>query len=278
MAAPIATKTLPSGHKIPVVGLGVYQSEPGAETYNAVLSALKLGYRHVDTAQFYRNEADVGKAIADAGLKREEIFVTSKYFTGGSWSYDAVLAAVKESVERIGGGYIDLYLLHAPGSPEGRADAWRALEDAQSQGLLRDIGVSNYNEAHLKKLAQTWRVKPAVNQIELHPWLTREELVKYHHAEGILLEAYSPLAKAFKLKDPVVTAIAEEINAAPAQVLIAWSLAKDFITLPKSVNPARQESNLDAYKITLSPEQIAKLDALDEYLVTGWDPIKDHAV
>jgi diketogulonate reductase-like aldo/keto reductase len=273
----VATKKLTSGHSIPVIGLGVYQSEPGAETYNAVLSALKLGYRHVDTAQFYRNEADVGKAIADSGIPREEVFVTSKHFAG-EWSYDSVSNAVKESVGRVGGGYIDLYLLHAPGNTVNRADAWRALEDAQSAGLLRDIGVSNYGEAHLKKLAETWRVKPAVNQIELHPWLTRSELVKYHHEVGIHLEAYSPLAKANKLSDPVVTAIAEEVKATPAQVLVAWSLAKDFITLPKSVNPTRQQQNLDAYKITLTAGQIAKLDALDEHLVTGWDPITEHEV
>ncbi|GLD92306.1 hypothetical protein PINS_up000839 [Pythium insidiosum] len=275
--ATIATKRLPSGASIPVVGLGVYQSEPGAETYGAVLSALRLGYRHIDTAQFYRNEGDVGKAIADSGVPRAQVFVTSKVFAP-EWSYDGVVQAVKDSVERVGGGYIDLYLLHAPGDPTHRADAWRALEDMQAQGLLRDIGVSNYSEAHLRKLAETWRVPPAVNQIELHPWLTRTALVKYCESTGIHLEAYSPLAKAYKLADPVVNDVAAQLGVTPAQVLVAWSLAKGFITLPKSVNATRQQENLDAYRVTLSAEHITRLDELDEYLVTGWDPIKQHPV
>ncbi|TMW65475.1 hypothetical protein Poli38472_008117 [Pythium oligandrum] len=273
----IATKTLPSGALIPVVGLGVYQSEPGAETYNAVLSALTLGYRHIDTAQVYRNESDVGKAIADSGVPRDQIFVTSKVFSR-SWSYDGVVATVKQSVEWIGGGYIDLYLLHAPGSPEGRADAWRALEDMQAAGLLRDIGVSNYSEAHLKKLAETWRVKPAVNQIELHPWLGRTETVQYCESQGIHLEAYSPLARAQKMDDPVVNTIAAANKATPAQVLVAWSVAKGFITLPKSVKESRQKENWEGYNVKLTDEEVKTLSALDAYFVTCWDPIKDHAV
>ncbi|TMW65478.1 hypothetical protein Poli38472_008120 [Pythium oligandrum] len=275
--ATIATKTLPSGATIPVIGLGVYQSEPGAETYNAVLSALKLGYRHIDTAQFYRNEADVGKAIVDSGVPRDQIFVTSK-IVSPVWNYDEVLNAVKESVERVGGGYIDLFLLHAPFDPATRADAWRALEDAQSAGLLRNIGVSNFGEEHLKKLAETWRVKPAVNQVELHPWLTRTDTVKFCESQGIYLEAYSPLAQAKKIDNAVLVAIADEVKATPAQVLVAWSLAKGFITLPKSVKESRQQENLDSYKVTLSAEQVQRLDALDEYFFVGWDPIKQHAV
>uniref|UniRef100_K3WD22 NADP-dependent oxidoreductase domain-containing protein n=1 Tax=Globisporangium ultimum (strain ATCC 200006 / CBS 805.95 / DAOM BR144) TaxID=431595 RepID=K3WD22_GLOUD len=273
----VPPKTLPSGAKIPVVGLGVYLSEPGAETYDAVLSALKLGYRHIDTAQYYANEADVGKAVRDSGIPRDQVFVTSKLFLT-NWGYDKAIAAVKESNEKLGLGYIDLFLLHAPGDAATRAETWRALEDLQTQGVLRDIGVSNFGEAHLKKLAETWKAKPAVNQVELHPWLTRADLVEYHKQVGIPLEAYSPLAKANKLVDPVVNEIAAEVKATPAQVLIAWSLAKDFITLPKSVNPDRQKLNLEAVNVKLSDAQVAKLDALDEYLTTGWDPIKEHAV
>jgi diketogulonate reductase-like aldo/keto reductase len=277
MSVQVPTKKLPSGATIPVVGLGVYRSEPGAETYDAVASALKLGYRHIDTAQFYANEADVGKAVRDSGIPREDIFVTSKLFVT-NWGYEKALAATKESNEKLGLGYIDLFLLHAPADAASRADTWRALEDLQAQGILRDIGVSNFGEAHVKKLAETWKVKPAVNQVELHPWLTRSDLVKYHKEVGIYLQAYSPLAKAGKLSDPVVNAIATELKSTPAQVLVAWSLAKDFITLPKSVNPDRQRLNLEAVNVELSDAQIAKLDALDEYLTTGWDPIKEHAV
>ncbi|KAI9980238.1 hypothetical protein PInf_026519 [Phytophthora infestans] len=244
-------------------GTGHWQtSEPGAETYNAVLSALKLGYRHIDTAQYYENEADVGRAVKDSGIPREEIFA---------------LETTRASNEKLGLGYIDLYLLHAPGDAATREETWRALKELHEQGVLKDIGVSNFGEAHLEKLLKTAKVKPAVNQVELHPWLMRPTLVKYCKEHDILLEAYSPLAKAIKLTNPTLLEIATEVDATPAQVLVAFSLANDFITLPKSVNPERQKANLEAANVKLTPAQIAKLVALDEYLVTGWDPIKDHA-
>ncbi|KAG7378973.1 hypothetical protein PHYPSEUDO_009261 [Phytophthora pseudosyringae] len=277
MSASIATKTLPSGANIPVVGLGVFLSEPGAETYNAVLSALKQGYRHIDTAQYYQNEADVGRAVKDSGIPRDEVFVTSKLFVQ-NWGYQKALEATKASNDKLGLGYIDLYLLHAPGDATARDETWRALEELQEQGILKDIGVSNFGEAHLEKLLKTAKVKPAVNQVELHPWLTRSSLVEYCKEHGILLEAYSPLAKAAKLADPTLFEIANELGATPAQVLVAFSLANDFVTLPKSVNPERQKTNLEAANVKLTPAHVAKLAALDEYLVTGWDPIKDHAV
>ncbi|GMF25627.1 unnamed protein product [Phytophthora fragariaefolia] len=277
MSASIETKTLPSGAKIPALGLGVFQSEPGAETYNAVLSALKLGYRHIDTAQLYQNEADVGRAVKDSGIPREEIFVTSKLFIN-NWGYDKALSSTKASNEKLGLGYIDLFLLHAPADASTRAESWKALEELQEQGILRDIGVSNFGEAHLDKLMKTAKVKPAVNQVELHPWLMRPTLVKYCKENGILLQAYSPLARAKKMDDPTLLDVANQVGATPAQVLIAFSLANDFITLPKSVSADRQKSNLDAASVTLTAAQIAKLAALDEYLVTAWDPIKDHEV
>ncbi|KAE8890814.1 hypothetical protein PF003_g25244 [Phytophthora fragariae] len=240
-----------SSHVFFPVGLGVFQSEPGAETYNAVLSALKLGYRHIDTAEYYENEADVGRAVKDSGIPREEIFVTSKLFIQ-SWGYEKALQKTKESNEKLGLGYIDLYLLHAPGDADTRGETWRALEELQESGILKDIGVSNFGEAHLEKLQKT--------------------------AKGILLEAYSPLARAQKMQDPTLLEVANEAGASAAQVLVAFSLANGFITLPKSVHVERQKVNLDAAKIQLTPAQISKLAALDEYLVTAWDPIKDHAV
>ncbi|TMW65479.1 hypothetical protein Poli38472_008121 [Pythium oligandrum] len=267
--ATIATKQLGSGAVIPVIGLGTWQCRAGEHAYIAVLNALKLGYRHIDTAQMYGNERDVGRAITESGLSRGEVFVTSKYYTA-SWDYDQVVSAVKQSVERIGGGYVDLYLLHTAGNASKRADAWRALEDMQDEGLVRDIGVSNFTEAHLKKLSETWRVKPAVNQIELHPWLTRTELVAFCEGEGIHLEAYSPLAQASKWSDRVVRSVAKEVDATPAQVLIAWSVAKGFIPIPKSADRTRQKENLEAYNIQLSEGQIQRLDALEEDFVTGW--------
>lgn len=214
------SKKLPSGAKIPSIGLGVFQSRPGKETYNAVLTALKLGYRHIDTAQVYRNEQDVGQAVRDSGIPRQEIFVTSKIILP-AWSYARTLESVRESNRKLDLGYIDLFLIHAPLDSTNRSEAWRALEDLQSEGVLRDIGVSNFGEHHLKKLAETWRMRPAVNQIELHPWLMRKNTVAYCENQGILLEAYSPLAQAIRIRDPTVLEIARQVNGSAAQVLIA---------------------------------------------------------
>ncbi|KAG7376497.1 hypothetical protein PHYPSEUDO_013295 [Phytophthora pseudosyringae] len=280
MSVSVPSKLLPSGAQIPVIGLGVYKAEPGAEAYNAVLAALKLGYRHIDTAQFYQNEADVGRAVRDSGIPRAEIFVTSKLFTD-NWEYEKALAATEASNKQLGLGYIDLYLLHTPGPASSRDETWRALEDLQKKGVLKDIGVSNFGEAHLEKLLKTAKVTPAVNQLELHPWLMRPSLVAYCKEHNILLQAYSPLARARKLEDPTVLDIANEMGATPAQVLVAFSLANDFITLPKSVSPERQKANLEAANIMLAPVQVARLAALDEGLVVAWrsqDPIEECAV
>ncbi|KAF1332893.1 putative oxidoreductase, partial [Globisporangium splendens] len=278
-ASATLSKKLPSGALIPSIGLGVFQSQPGNETYNAVLTALQHGYRHIDTAKAYSNERDVGRAIRDSGIPREQIFVTSKIYTMTWGSYNHVVAAVRESNDKLGLGYIDLYLLHSPSASKGRADAWRALEDLQSQGVVRDIGVSNFGEPHLKKLAETWRVKPAVNQIELHPWLARADTVKYCESQGIYLEAYSPLARAMRLRDPVLVQVAEEVSGTPAQVLVAWSLAKGFITLPKSVKDSRIKENLDGVNVQLTASQMEKLNKLDEYFLSCiWDPITEHEV
>ncbi|KAG7389565.1 hypothetical protein PHYPSEUDO_010210 [Phytophthora pseudosyringae] len=279
MSAFVSTKSLPSGHRIPAVALGVYQSAPGSETYDAVLAALQRGYRHVDTATVYRNESDVGEAVRDSGVPRHEVFVTSKIVSPhGRWSYEDVVDGVRRSNRQLGLGYIDLYLLHAPFDGATRAEAWRALEDMQSDSVVRDIGVSNFGELHLQKLAQTWRVKPAVNQVELHPWLARADTVLYCEQQGILVEAYSPLARAQKMHDRTLQQVAREAGATSAQVLIAWSLAKGFVALPKSVTESRIQENLEAAKVELTGEQMRKLDGLDAYFVTAWDPIKHHAV
>lgn len=279
MSAFVKTKLLPSGHSIPAVALGVYQSAPGSETYDAVLAALQLGYRHIDTATVYRNESDVGKAIRDSGVPRQEVFVTSKIVAPHNrWSYDEVVEGVRLSNRKLRLEYIDLYLLHAPFDGATRAEAWKALEDMQTEGVVRDIGVSNFGELHLHKLAQTWRVKPAVNQVELHPWLARADTVMYCEELGIIMEAYSPLARAQKMHDRTLKQVASEVGATSAQVLIAWSLAKGFVTLPKSVTESRIKENLEAAKVQLTSEQIQKLNGLDAYFVTAWDPVKQHAV
>ncbi|KAI9911287.1 hypothetical protein PsorP6_008899 [Peronosclerospora sorghi] len=277
MKVEIPSVQLPSGAWMPQVGLGVYKAAPGKEAYESVLSALQVGYRHIDTARLYENEADVGRAVRDSGIPREQIFITSK-LREFHWGYEKATEGARSSNELIGCGYIDLFLLHQPFDPHLRADTWRALEDLQNEGILRDIGVSNFGEPHLAKLAESWKVKPAVNQIELHPWLTREPLVKYCHDNGILIQAFSPLARMKKIDDPRLIAIAEEVMATPAQVLIAWDLAKGYTTLPKSVHKERQKENFEAAAVKLTPEQVKRLDALNENFFASTDHVGNSAV
>ncbi|KAG7387864.1 hypothetical protein PHYBOEH_008104, partial [Phytophthora boehmeriae] len=236
-----------------------------------------LGYRHIDTAQYYQNEDDVGRAVRDSGIPREEIFVTSKLFIS-NWGYEKALATTKASNDKLGLGYIDLYLLHAPGDKTTRAETWRALEELHGQGILKDIGVSNFSGAHLDKLMETAKIQPCVNQIEVHPWLSRPDVAKYCKDHEIIVEAYSPLVKGMKFNDPTLVQIAKELNASPAQVLVAFSLANDFVPLPKSAHTQRQKDNLEAINLHLSPTQLARLSSLDEYFVTDWDPIKDEDI
>lgn len=278
MAALLKNIRMNDGHVIPAVGLGVYKSAPGEETYAAVLSALSAGYRHIDTAQIYRNEGDVGRALEDSKIPRAEVFVTTKLWLS-NWGYDAARNAVNESLQLLRTPYIDLILLHAPGDPNSRAETWKALEDMKASGLLKSIGVSNFGIPHLQKLEKTAKVRPAVNQVEIHPWNQRIELVKFCNDHGIVVQAYSPLAKAIKLSDPIVCSIAKRLGSTPAQVLIYWSLAKGLVTLPKSVNPLRQKQNLDSPDVvSLSADDMIMLDSLEEYLVTGWDPVLDAEV
>ncbi|KAG1713577.1 hypothetical protein DVH05_001364 [Phytophthora capsici] len=277
MSVSVPTKVLPSGARIPVIGFGAYLENDVSNSYNIVLSALKQGYRHIDTAQLYHNEAEVGRAVRDSGIPREEIFVTSKLFLT-DWGYTRALKSIKKSNEKIGLGYIDLFLLHAPGDSSTRADTWRAVEELHAQGILKDIGVSNFSGAHIDKLMKTAKVKPAVNQIEVHPWLTRPETVKYCQDHDIIVQAYSPLVKGYKMRDSTLNEIANEVGASPSQVLVAFSLARDIIPLPKSANTKRQKENLEAVNVKLSTEQVERLMALDEYYVTDWDPIRDEEV
>jgi len=263
---------LPSGALLPLIGFGVWKADS-----SAVLSALRGGYRHIDTAQTYGNESDVGNAVRESKIPREEIFITSKVWLN-SYGYDTTVASVKESLIKLQTEYIDLMLLHAPGDPTLRPESWRALEDCRRQGLVRDIGVSNFGERHLEKLAETSTIPPAVNQLEIHPFLQRKELVKYCKDHNIIVQAYSPLAKAQKLSDPTVNQIAYRVGATAAQVLIAWSLAKGLVPLPKSANPERQHQNLQAAQVVLSEDEMKQLDELDEELVTGWDPVTQDPV
>ncbi|KAL3155330.1 hypothetical protein ABBQ38_010892 [Trebouxia sp. C0009 RCD-2024] len=276
-AAVNSSVTLRTGAQIPAVGLGVFLARSGKETYNAVLSSLKLGYRHVDTARMYGNEADVGRAIRDSGIPREEVFVTSKLYDV-DWGYDAATDALNDSLATLGMQYLDLMLMHHPGQRRGRKETWQALEAAHKQGLCRSIGVSNFGIGHLEQLLQYAKVVPAVNQIELSPFLQRKELVDYCRSQGIALEAYSPLCKATKLRHPVITKVASRHKVTSAQVLVRWSLQKGFIPLPKSVKADRQATNIDVFGFELDQEDMDMLDKLECHGVTAWDPSSQDPV
>ncbi len=267
-----STFRLNNGVEIPRLGLGVYRAAAGAETRNAVLWALEAGYRHVDTAAFYGNEADVGRAIRESGIAREDVFVTTKLWNEDH-GYDAALAAFDASLERLGFDYVDLYLIHWP-VPDLRLESWRALERLYGEGRARVIGVSNYMVQHLEELLAHCTVVPAVNQIELSPWSwrSRRDVVELCRAQGIALEAYSPLTKGRRLDDPTLRSVAERVGRTPAQVLIRWALQRDLIVIPKSTNRGRIRENADVFDFELPAAEMERLEALDEGLVTGWDP------
>jgi diketogulonate reductase-like aldo/keto reductase len=258
------------GVEIPVLGLGVYQSRPGEETYAAVRAALEMGYRHVDTARAYGNEGDVGRAIRDSGLPRDEIFVTTKLWNADH-GRERALRACDESLDRLGMERVDLYLVHWP--VEGlRAETWRAMERIRADGKARAIGVSNYTVRHLDELLATAEVPPAVNQVELHPFLQQRELHAYSRGRGIQLEAYAPLVKARRLDDPVLARVARRHGKTPAQVLVRWCLEREVVAIPKSVRPDRIRENAAVFDFALDPDDLRALDGLDEGYRTSWDP------
>jgi len=265
--------TLRDGRVIPQLGLGVFQIPPGKPTQAAVEAALAVGYRHVDTAAVYRNEADVGAAIRATGLPPDSVWVTTKLANGDQGAGTA-RRAFEASLERLGSDGVDLYLLHWP--HELRLESWRVLEQLHAEGLARSIGVSNFLSRHLVELLAQAGVPPSVNQIELSPFLhgARADTLARCAEAGVAVEAYSPLTKGRRLNDPTVEAIAREVERTPAQVLIRWSLQKGFVVLPRSSNPGRIAENAAVFDFSLNATQMAHLDGLDEGLTTGWDPAR----
>jgi len=266
--ATTATVKLNDGISIPQVGLGVWQA--GGGTKPAVLAALNAGYRHIDTAAVYGNEAQVGAAIAESGVPREQVFVTSKLWNQDQ-GYDKALRAFDTTLKRLKLQYLDLYLIHWPVA-ELRLDSWRALEQLQADKRVRSIGVSNFLVPHLNELTKVAKVLPAVNQIELTPFLQRAETVAHCRQLGITLEAYSPLTRGQRLSHPVVVALAAAQQRSPAQVLLRWGIQKGFVVLPKSVTPTRIAENAAVFDFELDASAMQRLDALEEGLVTGWNP------
>lgn len=264
------TKTLNNGVEIPVIGLGVYKVEDGKTVYDAVRSALELGYRHIDTASFYQNEEGVGKAIADSGIPRDEIFVTTKVWNDEQ-GYEETLAAFERSLTRLNMDYVDLYLVHWP-IPGKYKETWRALEKIYHDKKARAIGVSNFHPHHLEDLMKDATIKPAINQIELHPQLAQVELREYCRKHNIAVEAWSPIGKATYLDHPVLQELAVKYRKSPAQIIIRWDYQNGIITIPKSVNQSRQKENADIFDFELSNEDMTRIEALNCGNRLGTDP------
>jgi diketogulonate reductase-like aldo/keto reductase len=270
--ASIPSLPLTTGARIPQIGLGVWQSPKGAATRDAVTAALRLGYGHIDTARIYGNEREVGEGVRASGLPRADVFVTTKLWNDDQ-GYDSALRAFDASLERLGLEYVDLYLLHWP--VEGkRLDSWRALEKIFAEKRARAIGISNYLVPHMEELLAKAKVPPAVNQIEVHPFLQQREPRAFCQKHGIVVEAYSPLTHGERLDDRVITEVARRVKRTNAQVLLRWGIQHGMVVLPKSVNEARIAENAKVFDFELDADAMQQLDALEAGAATGWDPRK----
>ncbi|KAI0656654.1 Aldo/keto reductase [Cubamyces menziesii] len=257
---------------MPVIGLGVFEND---DCVPACLAALQCGYsRHIDSARYYQNEDKVGQAIRESGIPREQIFVTSKIYDPDH-GYETTLRAVQDSLNKLGYDYWDLYLIHSPLSgKERRLETWRALIELRNQGKIKSIGVSNYSGKHIDEIKEAGYELPAVNQIELHPFCQQRPIVEYCKANGIVVQAYSPLVRG-KLDHPVLTEVAKKYNKDAGQIAIRWSLQHGIVPLPKSARPERVGSNANVFDFQIGTEDMQKLDALDqggEGAVT-WNPV-----
>jgi 2,5-diketo-D-gluconate reductase A len=271
MSEQIPTIPLGAGVEIPQLGFGVFQVPP-PETAEAVVHALSAGYRHIDTAAAYRNEAGVAEAIRMSGLDRGDVFVTTKCFNNDH-GFDEAKRAFAASLERLGFEHVDLYLIHWPVPVHDRyVDTWRAFVELHAQGLARAIGVSNFQPAHLQRLIQETGETPAINQVELHPYFQQRELRQVHERLGIVTEAWSPLAQGAVLDDPVIVEAARAHSKTPGQVVIRWHLQLGNVVIPKSVTPERIRENVDVFDFELTPDEMDAIAGLDRGLRTGPDP------
>ena len=269
MATPVIT--LNNGVEIPQLGFGVFQI-PDEETTAAVAVALEAGYRSIDTAAVYGNEVGVGRALADSGVARDELFITTKVWNADQ-GYDSTLRAFDASIERLGLDRIDLYLIHWP-TPEfdQYLDTWRAMESLVEDGRLGAAGVSNFQPAHLRRVFDSSDLVPAINQIELHPGLQQSELRELHAEHGIATEAWSPLGRGVLLDDPAIEKIATRLGRTPAQVILRWHLQLGNVVIPKSVTPARIRENFALFDFELSDDDMTAIGDLDRGQRIGPNP------
>lgn len=269
-----STTKLANGVDMPWLGLGVFKVEEGADLIAAVKAAIKHGYRSIDTAAIYGNESGVGQAIREAlaenGIAREELFVTSKVWNQDQ-GYDETLAAFDASLSKLGLDVLDLYLIHWPVAGKYK-DTWRALEKLYKDGRVRAIGVSNFHVHHLQDLLSTAEIKPMVDQVEFHPYLAQNDLLSFTKEQGIQLEAWSPLMQGELLNQPVLQEIAAKHNKSVAQTILRWDLQKGVVTIPKSIKEHRIIENASIFDFELSPEDMEKIDALNQNRRVGPDP------
>jgi 2,5-diketo-D-gluconate reductase A len=272
----VPTLTLNNGVRMPQLGFGVFQV-PDDETTAAVATALEVGYRSIDTAAVYGNEEGVGRALAESGIARDELFVTTKVWNSDQ-GYDETLRAFDASAAKLGLEQLDLYLIHWPTPDRGRfLDTWRALERLLADGRTRAIGVSNFEPEHLDRLIGASDIVPAVNQVELHPAMTNRAVVAADDRHGIVTEAWSPLAQGAVLAEAAITTIAARHERTPAQVVLRWHLQQGRVVIPKSVTPHRIAENFDVFGFELAADELAAIDALDRDGRTGPHPAEFHA-
>lgn len=261
---------LNNGKKIPCIGYGTYKTTE-EEVYDAVLSALKAGYRHIDTAAFYDNEAGIGRAIKDCGIPREELFLTSKVWNTDR-GYENTKKAFAATLERLGLDYLDLYLIHWPANRKQfgeeakkiNAETWRALEELYEEGKIKAIGLSNFLPHHIEELMETAKVKPMVDQIEFHPGWAQLETGEYCRKNGIVVEAWSPLGRKEALESGILQEIGAKYAKSAAQVCVRWVLQHDILPLPKTVNPGRMVENADVFDFALTEEEMKTIDSLKD--------------
>jgi 2,5-diketo-D-gluconate reductase A len=270
MATSIEIPRLPLGEvEIPQFGVGVFQVPPEKTVAN-VTAAIDAGYRHIDTAAAYGNEAEVGEAVRACGLDRDELFVTTKLWND---EQGEARRALETSLQRLGLDYVDLYLIHWPAPARERyVEAWQVLIEAQEAGLARAIGVSNFQPDHLRRIVEETGVTPAVNQIELHPYLAQAGLRREHAERGIVTEAWSPLAKGMATEEETVREIASAHGKTPAQVVLRWHIQLGNVVFPKSMSPERLRENIDIFDFELSGDEMERIEALDRGERTGPDP------
>jgi methylglyoxal/glyoxal reductase len=261
---------LHNGVQMPWIGLGVYKAEDGEEVIQSIKWAIDAGYRSIDTASLYNNEAGVGQAIAESDVPREDLFITTKVWNTDQ-GYKKTLAAFDASLETLGLDYVDLYLVHWP-VPGKYKETWKALEKIYNEGRAKAIGVSNFKKHHLEDLIADADIKPMVNQVEYHPRLTQEDLLTYCKQQGIQMEAWRPLLKGEIFGEPTLVELADKYNKTVAQIILRWDFQNGVISIPKSVTKHRIEENIDIYDFELTKEDMTRISALNQDKRNGADP------